>query len=91
MNLYPAFSYVFKVRCLVKEHRGNFSVYLFTLQFDSKFLSGFPFIGHGNLDNTLESPCIFLLEKSCAGAALIFEQVRKNFSQCRERTKIAGI
>jgi hypothetical protein len=28
------------------------------MQNDSKLLSGFPFIGHGNPDNNLESRCI---------------------------------
>jgi hypothetical protein len=33
--------------------------HILKVQSDSKLLSGFPFAGHGNHDNNLESSCIF--------------------------------
>jgi hypothetical protein len=36
--------------------------FLFAIEDDSKLLSGFPFIGHGNADNNVESPCILIAQ-----------------------------
>jgi hypothetical protein len=45
------------------------------IQSDSELLSGFPFIGHGNPDNTLESFCIFhsfICTECCASGTSVY-------------------